>query len=72
MADISKCRGEGCPKKDRCYRYTAPSNMYRQSYMSPPRKEDGSCDEYWPNDLKEYIVELPEFNETQEMFRSRW
>ena len=29
--DITKCSGYDCPAKEFCYRYTAPSNPYRQS-----------------------------------------
>jgi len=36
MADISKCCGEGCPIKERCYRFTAPTNPDSQSVISPP------------------------------------
>ena len=48
MADISKCLGTDCPKKENCYRFTAP-NSYLQSYFSkPPIKENGECEYYWP------------------------
>ena len=48
MADITKCRGDGCKNKERCYRYTATSNEYRQSYfINVPLKKDGTCDELW-------------------------
>ena len=33
MADIAKCVGTGCPLKETCYRFTAPSNEYRQSWL---------------------------------------
>lgn len=47
MPDISKCFGAHCEVKESCYRYTAPSNGYWQSYISPdnPGKE---CGFYWP------------------------
>lgn len=45
MTDISKCRGEGCPIKESCYRFTAP-NGYWQSY-SDFKYEDGKCEFYW-------------------------
>ncbi len=51
MADITMCRDKECPKKDTCYRYTAPVNKHRQSYFteSPKRKKMGGydCDYYW-------------------------
>lgn len=46
MADISKCTGilrkesggedNICPLRDQCYRYTAPSSEFWQSYMHTP------------------------------------
>jgi len=44
------CHGDMCPKKESCYRYTAPVNEYRQAYfMVVPLKPDNTCDEYWDN-----------------------
>ena len=51
MADITKCHGDMCPKKDQCYRYTAVSSEYRQSYfVVPPLKSDGSCEHFWKDE----------------------
>jgi len=50
MADISKCTGKDCPKKESCYRFTATDNEYGQSYMGCPLKKDGTCDYYWNNE----------------------
>jgi len=37
MADIGKCSGQGCPLKEKCYRYTAtPTHEYVQSRIMPP------------------------------------
>jgi hypothetical protein len=51
MADISKCEGTGCPHKEKCYRFTATADEYRQSYfvMVPFVEEDGEikCDHFW-------------------------
>lgn len=49
MADITKCKGEDCPLKESCYRYTAPYDKYRQSiFLNPPyNKETKSCTMYW-------------------------
>jgi len=48
MPDISMCPGEGCPKKESCYRYLAEPDQWRQAYFTtPPVKEDGTCDYYW-------------------------
>jgi hypothetical protein len=51
MADISKCTGKDCPKKESCYRFTAKVNEHRQSYFGEiPLKEDDTCDYYWNNE----------------------
>ena len=51
MADITKCHGDMCSKKDQCYRYTAVSNEYRQSYfMNTPIKDDGTCEHFWKDE----------------------
>ncbi len=48
MPDITMCTGEACNKKNSCYRYTADSDIRGQSYfVTPPVKEDGTCDSYW-------------------------
>lgn len=50
MADITMCKGNGCPKKVQCYRYSATVNHYRQSYfITVPIKEDKSCDHFIDN-----------------------
>jgi len=41
MSDISKCNGvrnDGaiCPKREKCYRYTAESDKFWQSYIEAP------------------------------------
>ena len=36
MSDISKCNGNGCDRRDECYRFTAPACDYRQSWIVPP------------------------------------
>ena len=53
MADIAMCAGLTCPRKEQCYRYTAPKNEYRQAYFSQiPLEKDNSCEYYMSN--KEY------------------
>lgn len=52
MADITKCTGEGCPKKEKCYRHTAVESL-RQSYFvkAPVQLKEGGflyCEYYWP------------------------
>jgi hypothetical protein len=45
MPDITMCNGFHCPKKEKCYRYRATPNSYRQSYfIAAPVKGDGECE----------------------------
>ena len=46
MPDISLCSGEGCNKKDTCYRFLAEPNKYRQSYFSAPPLVSKVCEYY--------------------------
>lgn len=50
MTDITKCKGEGCPIKSMCRRYTAPTSTM-QSYLldSPYDKDRGECLMFWGN-----------------------
>lgn len=41
MANITKCDGNNCSKKEQCYRFTAIENKFRQAYSSPtPESKD--------------------------------
>lgn len=51
MADISKCEGNGCPLKEKCYRFTAPKNEEWQSWwfvIVPYNEELKECDMFYP------------------------
>jgi hypothetical protein len=54
MPDIAMCKGNNCPKKETCYRFTAKPNEPFQTYFvpSPVNKESGNCDEYRSNDAR--------------------
>lgn len=61
MSDISKCSGEGCPHKEKCYRFTAPADEYRQAYFTkPPIKDDGTCDMFWGQTQTDILSQLKE------------
>ena len=51
MADITKCSGDNCPVKEQCYRFTAESSEYRQSWFTnaPGKTVDDkfTCDMFW-------------------------
>jgi len=50
MTDIAKCQDILCPSKEYCYRFTAPSNEFRQSYGVFNRETDAyNCDMFWAN-----------------------
>ena len=52
MADISKCNDTLCPSKTICYRFTAPVNEFRQSYINTNREADAyNCDLFWHNGM---------------------
>jgi len=45
MPDISMCKGEDCPLKETCYRYTAESSDYQAYFMKIPYDTTtNSCD----------------------------
>jgi hypothetical protein len=46
MSDITKCKGEGCPLKESCYRYTSDISMLQSYFITLPYK-DQECDMYW-------------------------
>lgn len=54
MADITKCPGDNCPVKERCYRFTAPSSIHQSYFAELPGKLDTGttppvwrCDMFW-------------------------
>ena len=50
VSDITMCKGQDCPLRESCYRYTAPANPFRQSYfLTEPVDELGDCDEWVDN-----------------------
>ena len=46
MADITKCKGEGCPIKESCYRFTVEASEL-QSYFFTPPFDGKTCEMYW-------------------------
>lgn len=56
MADISKCRGNDCPIRSTCYRFTAPDGHW-QSYFrgeSGLNIEEKRCSNYYAEDQQTY------------------
>jgi hypothetical protein len=46
VPDITKCSGEGCKAKERCYRFAA-SDSFRQSYFVDVPGGDETCEYFW-------------------------
>jgi len=46
MADITMCTGDGCPLKEKCYRFTSIASE-RQSYFFTPPFDGKTCEMYW-------------------------
>jgi hypothetical protein len=57
MADITMCKGQDCPLRESCYRYTAQANPFRQSYfMTEHMDENDECPEWVDSGvIKNYI-----------------
>lgn len=49
MPDITKCQDSTCPKKDTCYRWTAPASDY-QSYFAKSPRVGAVCFYHWRTD----------------------
>lgn len=45
--DICQCSGEGCPMKDRCWRYLTPADKYQSYFVEVPIDTHGKCKYYW-------------------------
>ena len=59
MADITKCKGFFCPKKDACYRYTAPKSERQSWFMKVPYTYEGSkfiCYEFYERKAKDSFI----------------
>lgn len=56
MADITKCMNINCHLKNKCWRYLAPSDKYRQSYALFELK-DGKCNDFWEYKRKRQKIE---------------
>ena len=55
--DITMCQDTKCPKRKKCYRFTAKPDEYRQSYFSNTPRKNSKCEYFWIAsglDRKEY------------------
>ena len=47
MLDISMCKGENCPIRDSCYRFTAIPDRFQSYGAFEEFLVDGQCPWYW-------------------------
>lgn len=47
MPDITKCDGNNCPLKERCWRFISADSMIQSYFINPPIKDNGECDHFW-------------------------
>jgi hypothetical protein len=52
--DFTMCKGDDCPLKNKCRRYTEEPNLDYQSYFVDPPYIDDECDMFF-GDKSEYI-----------------
>ena len=50
--DLSKCIGENCPIKDKCYRHIGPSSLVWQSWHSYKYVEGEGCSDFIDTPVK--------------------
>lgn len=65
--DITKCSGEGCPIKERCFRFTSETEPLYQSYFTeiPGKWKDDvlnkkvwECEMYWGKQNENILNQL--------------
>lgn len=74
MSDITKCSGDGCPWKTKCFRFTVPNNPdYQSTFVDIPGKyidEVFSCKFIWSSSAEfingELRIITGEFNKTED------
>ena len=65
MSDICMCKGNNCPIKEQCKRYTStPESMY-QSYFTESPIKDGKCDMFWGDKADEIMEQLKEITNNE-------
>lgn len=61
MPDITKCNGEGCQIKDKCYRFTSVADSYQSYFVTPPFQiENGEfkCEMFWGKNAEQIFEQL--------------
>jgi hypothetical protein len=57
MSDTTKCKGQNCPVKEKCKRYTSKESIWQSYFMESPIK-DGKCDMYWGENAENIFNQL--------------
>jgi hypothetical protein len=67
MSDITMCPGTDCPVKEKCYRFTANTSEFMQSYFFTPPFEikDGvfTCEMYWGENAESIWKQLKDITD---------
>jgi len=59
--DITLCKGNNCPMKEQCKRYTyKPDFPMYQSYFTGLPIKDGKCEMFWGDKADEIMEQLIE------------
>jgi hypothetical protein len=53
MSDIELCQNHNCPSAQSCNRYTAEPNSFRKYCRDGTPSEDGKCESYLFNGIKQ-------------------
>ena len=57
MSDITKCKGQGCPVKELCKRYTAKESFLQSYFIESPIK-DNKCEMFWGENAESIFNQL--------------
>ena len=52
------CKGNNCPMKEQCKRYTSPADATNQWYFTESPIKDGKCDMFWGDKADEIMEQL--------------
>lgn len=59
MADITMCKGENCPQKEKCHRFAAKKARRMQTFFRKTPVKDGECKHFWPMKDTDSWYKLP-------------
>jgi len=61
MPDITMCKGDNCPLKDQCFRYTAKPSEYQSYLPKEPytlEKNEFKCNMLWTKNNQSVLDQL--------------